>query len=88
VGDTSRVEIARVDPRDETWEVDLPLYRVYFWDAEARSDEYELSGAEDVAEIIRWAESDSDGRSFTVYACVPGDGVGLVRVAGTDPTRS
>ncbi len=88
VGDTSRVEIARVDTRDETWEVDLPLYRVYFWDAEARSDEYELSGAEDVAEIIRWAESDSDGRSFTVYACVPGDGVGLVRVAGTDPTRS
>jgi hypothetical protein len=54
VSDTSRVEIARIDPRDETWEVDLPRYRVYFWDAEARSDEYELSGAEDVAEVIRW----------------------------------
>jgi hypothetical protein len=77
-----------VDPRDETWEVDLPLYRVYFWDAEASSDEYELSGAEDVAEVLRWAESDRDGRSFTMYACIPRDGLGLVRVAGADPTRS
>jgi hypothetical protein len=65
-----------VDPRDETWEVELPRCRVYFWHAEARSDEYELSGAEDVAEVIRWAESDSDRRSFTAYACVHGDGIG------------
>lgn len=55
-------EIARLDPRDETWEMDSPRYRVYFWDATARSYEYELSGADDVATGIRWAESDPLGR--------------------------
>ena len=48
VGDISAVEIARVDTRDQVWELDLPHYRVYFWDADAKTDEYELSGAADV----------------------------------------
>lgn len=70
------------------WRVDVPRYRVYFWDAVANSDEFELSGAEDVAEVIRWAESNSGQRTFTVYVCVHAAGLGLVRLAGTYPTRS
>lgn len=78
----------QIDPRDETWEVYDPAYRVYFWDNNAASDEWELTGC-DVEAALQWARDGSDGRTFTLYATVlaPGE-LGLIRLSGTDPTRS
>ena len=76
-----------VDPRDQTWEVDEPAYRVHFHDGRGASDEYEVRGA-DVDEVLAWAEQARGGRTFVLYACVPTDGLGLVRLQGNDPTTS
>jgi hypothetical protein len=82
------MDIIAVDPRDQTWEVDRPRYRVYFHDANGASDEYEVTGA-DVDEVATWAEEQREGRSYAVlYVCVPADGLGLVRLAGSDPNAS
>ncbi len=54
------------------------------------ADEFELSGANDVADVLRWAKQHSEGRTYTIYAVI--DGVptdrGLVQVFGVDPTQS
>ena len=73
-----------VDPRDQTWEIANPKYRVYFHDTDGASDEYEID-AGDASDAIAWAESQSSGRSFVLYACVLRDGLGLVRLGGVDP---
>ncbi|EYR62014.1 hypothetical protein N866_12755 [Actinotalea ferrariae CF5-4] len=78
------VDIRAVDPRDQTWELDRPNYRVFFHDAHGVSDEYELRDA-DVVEVLAWAQDQAAGRTFVLYACVPGDGLGLVRLQGSDP---
>ena len=82
------MDIRSVDPRDQTWELDQPRYRVYFHDADGASDEYELHGG-DVVDVLTWAQAQAQaqraGRSFVVYVCVPGDGLGLVRLQGSDP---
>jgi hypothetical protein len=80
------VDIRGVDPRDQTWELGRPAYRVYFHDAAGASDDYEVSGA-DVAEVIDWAESHKGDRTYVLYACVRHDGLGLVRLAGSDPNE-
>jgi hypothetical protein len=78
----------QIDPRDETWEVYDPAYRVYFWDTDAACDEWELIGC-DVEAALRWAREAAEGRTFTLHATVqtPGE-LGLIRLTGTDPTRS
>lgn len=77
-----------VDPRDQTWEEWDPAYRVYFWDARAACEEWELTGR-DASEALTWAQDSADGRTFTLYAVVNApSGLGLVRLAGTDPTRT
>ncbi len=81
------VEIKSVDPRDQTWEVDRPSYRVYFHEADGASDEYEVSGT-DVGEALAWAEQRRGRRSYVLYACIPSRGLGLVRLAGTDPNEA
>jgi hypothetical protein len=73
-----------VDPRDETWELVDPRYRVYFR-AGTACDEWEVSGA-DVREVLAWAEANRGDRTYTLYACVPQDRLGLIRLAGADPT--
>lgn len=78
------VDIVGVDPRDQTWELDAPRYRVYFHDATGTSYEHEVSGA-DVGEVLAWAEAERHGRTYVLYACVPHNGLGLARLAGTDP---
>jgi hypothetical protein len=84
------VDIRAVDPRYQTSQVDEPAYRVYFWTSGgAASDEYDCSGA-DVHAVIRWAETNSEGRSYSLWAVVPTgshapSGVCLVRLAGWDP---
>jgi hypothetical protein len=81
-----------IDPRDQTWELWEPTYRVYLWEREPgtgwRSAEFELSDC-DGGEAMHWAKDAANGRVFTVYAVVRDDrGVGLIRVAGDEPTRT
>ncbi len=78
------MNIRDVDPRDQSWEIPRPSYRVYFHDAGGVSDEYEVNDAE-VTEVIHWAELHKGDRTFVLYACVPHDGLGLLRLAGSDP---
>jgi hypothetical protein len=80
------MEIRSVDPRDESWLIPDPRYRVYFFDASGNSNEYEIAGV-DVAEVSSWAEAQRKGRTFVLYACVPRNGLGLVRLAGRDPNE-
>ena len=40
------VHVAPIDPRDQSWEVPQPAYRVYFHNARGASYEYEVSGAD------------------------------------------
>jgi hypothetical protein len=81
-----------VDPRDCRWEVWTPAYRVYFWrligDAFS-SREFQISNA-DITMVLEWANLQSnDNETYTVFAVVDrGNGLGLVRLAGDDPTRS
>ena len=86
--------IARqIDPRDQRWQVDHTKYRVYFWqrlgeadDSGWMSDEWELEGA-DVAQALDWANAQSRGRQFVLYASIAEeDGVGLITLQGVDPT--
>ena len=90
--------VQRVDPRDQQWEIAKPTYRVYFW---ARlepenagsgwaSDEWQLKDA-DISEVLRWAQADAASRRFVAYVEVTHDqpgSLGLVRLAGTDPTNT
>jgi hypothetical protein len=81
------MDVIAVDPRDETWAVDRPRYRVYFHEVNGTSDEYEVTGA-DVDEVIAWAEKQAGQRTYVLYVCVPANGLGLVRLAGADPNAS
>jgi hypothetical protein len=80
------METRGVDPRDETWEIKQPRYRVHFHDSHGASDEYEVEGA-DVAEMLAWAEATRGHRTFVLYVCVPRDGLGLLRLHGSDPNE-
>lgn len=86
-GTLSDMEIRGVDPRDQTWEFPNPTYRVYFHDLNGASDEYEVDGG-DVDEVFAWAEAHRRGRTFVLYACVRHEGLGLLRLAGSDPNES
>ena len=84
------MEARPIDPRDTKWEVDSPLYRVYFWERQKDggywSDEFGLDGVSGVEEVLRWAEEGAQGRTFVVYAALTlGGEPGLVRLAGVDP---
>jgi hypothetical protein len=80
------MDIRTVDPRGQTWEIWQPKYRVHFHDKTGAAEEYEIEGV-DVAEVMAWADAQRDGRTFVLYACVPCDGLGLLRLAGIDPTE-
>jgi hypothetical protein len=47
------METKGVDPRDQTWEIERPTYRVYFHDSDGGSTETEVAGGE-VAEVLAW----------------------------------
>lgn len=85
----------RIDPRDTEIEVTTPTYRVFFWEPETdhgstesgfRSDEYEITDARDVHEVLEWAVANAgDHRTFTAYVVVDKT---LVRLSGRDPTAA
>jgi hypothetical protein len=77
---------AHVDPRDQRWEDDSPAYRVYFWTGDSSCEEWQLTGA-DVDEVLAWADEHADGRTMSIWVVrSDADGVGLIRLAGVDPT--
>jgi hypothetical protein len=78
------VQISTVDPRDQTREIDDPVFRVYFHDNDRTSSEYEVRDV-NVDELLAWARRFAEGRTFVVYVCVPRDGLGLIRLIGEDP---
>ncbi|MDT0187972.1 hypothetical protein Q9S36_48075 [Microbacterium sp. ARD31] len=89
-----------VDPRDTQWEVDRPIYRVYFWHqppAPGRvaqehmwwhCSEFRLIEASDVEEVLHWARRKArSDQTFTMYVEQrDAQRSGLVRLLGTDPT--
>jgi hypothetical protein len=86
------VHVSRVDPRDQHWQADRPVFRVYFWKALGtgayESDEFEVRDA-DVSETLAWAENERSGRTYTLYLRRDEPtGPGLVLLAGTDPTAN
>ena len=47
------------------------IYHVYFWsDRRRRSTEYELTGAFDVHEVLRWVDAQADGREVEVLVVI------------------
>jgi hypothetical protein len=90
-----------VDPRDCSWEVDHPAYRVYFWHRPAappgirpeqmgyHCDEWRLTEAADVREVLAWAESRRrEEQTYVLYTETRDQqGLGLLRLAGVDPTE-
>jgi hypothetical protein len=96
------MNVRHCDPRDMKWRHEPLAYRVYFWrplggtterpadiGIPYESDEFELTDARNVMEVIEWANADSAGRTYTLYA-VSEDGVGgrrgMIHLAGVDPT--
>ena len=88
----SDLQAQPVDPRDASWELWDPRFRVYFWRSLGqgwRSREFELSGGDVVAALAWAAEHAQDLESYTVHCIVESaDGTGLVRLTGDDPTRT
>jgi hypothetical protein len=94
------VIVQGIDPRDTEWEVETPVYRVYFWHQPLapegvpqeqvmfHSDEYRLSGAGDVGEVLDWARTTArPDQTFTLYVEYHiGDSPGLLHLMGVDPT--
>ena len=92
------MNVRPVDPRDTTWEVDEPAYRVHFWRPVPQpigspsgfaSEELEVTGS-DVDGVIAWAEATAgSNRTYALYAlvrCREAE-LRLVRLAGADPLR-
>jgi hypothetical protein len=70
------MNVRRVDPRDIERESNA-VYRVYFWSAgRTVSDEFELTGAVDVHEVLRWIDANADGREVEALVVVDGCDVG------------
>jgi hypothetical protein len=80
------VDVEPVDPRDQSWEVDEPTYRVYFaTPSGAVTDEHEITGA-DVRDVLAWVDANRGSRTCLVYVCVrSSEGLGLVRLEGSNP---
>ena len=86
------VKTAPVDPRDTRWEVDSPIYRVYYWHRPAAApgfdqelmmwhcEEWRLTEAADVHEVLTWANGPhARGRLFELFAEAPhSDGLALL----------
>ena len=90
------VEVEQVDPGDVGWGHDRPAYRVHFWDRRAsaggggtewRSDEWRVADAREVDEVLAWAATHAAGRRVELLVEVTASaGLGVVRLAGIDPT--
>jgi hypothetical protein len=85
------MKATRVDPRDVTWEVDHPTYRVYFWTQDGSAcDEWRVTDAANIHDVLAWAdERVGEQRSYQVFVeASAGSELGLLRLRGTDPTST
>ena len=66
------MDVRGVDPRDIGRE-ERAVYRVSFWSARRTvSEEFELTGAEDVHEVLGWIENNAAGREVEALVVVTG----------------
>jgi hypothetical protein len=80
-----------IDPRDITWEVDYPTYRVTFWRRDgSASDEWRLTDAINVHEVLAWADARVEaGWTYQVFIETAATrGLGTLRVVGPNPSAS
>ena len=78
----------RVDPRDQTLEMNDPRYRVYFWTESSACEEWELTET-DLDEVLIWLSQHADGRTHSLWVALQRDAeVELVRSRGIDPPAS
>lgn len=96
------MNIEGVDPRDTDWEVGWPVYRVYFWHqppapagvtqehAMWHCDEYRLTDAAGVEEVLDWARSNArSDQTFVIYIEQrDAQRSGLLRLFGADPNSA
>jgi hypothetical protein len=76
------MDVGGIDPRDIERE-ERAVYRVYFWSAgRTVSDEFELTGAVDIHEVLRWIGANGDGREVELLVAVRGCDVGRREVLG------
>jgi hypothetical protein len=83
------MDAQRIDPRGIIWEVDDPIYRVYFWrDTDNASEEWRLTEAASFRDVQAWADAQvQTGWTYQVFAEVTTEqGLGTLRLFGTDPT--
>jgi hypothetical protein len=64
------MDVKGVDPRFVESEP-RAVYHVCFWsDGGRRSDEYELTNARDVREVLAWADANAGGREMEIAAVI------------------
>jgi hypothetical protein len=77
------MEARPVDPRDIELEMQA-VYRVYFWSAgRTVCEEFELTGAVDVHEVLGWIDRNAAGREVEALVVVTGCDVGRRDVPGS-----
>lgn len=82
------IHATAIDPRDANWLDNSPAYRVYFFDSVGAADEWRLSCAGSVSEVIAWANDTAGGRLFVMYVeCRTEQGIGIIRLKGRDPNE-
>ena|SRR5680860_1309061 len=89
------------DPFDVEWESRRPVYRVYVWsqpdviptrsnraDIAWHCTSWRFTDVADVHEVLQWATRNSAlHNQITIYVeTIDNERLGLVRIAGTDPT--
>jgi hypothetical protein len=93
------MDVRGVDERTAGWEDSFPTYRVYFFDNPDGSLHswtaytYEVTAAHNVQQVLSWADANSRGRPYCVYAVVFRHGrresadeeIGLLHLCGWDP---
>ena len=96
------MDVVAVDERTGGAEVSFPVYRVYFFDrlygvlSSGDAYTYEITGANNVQQVLAWADASARGRTYAVYAVVSGEWdpqrgrsmVTLLQLAGDDPNNT
>jgi hypothetical protein len=78
------MDVRPVDPRDIEREIEAVVYRVYFWSsARTVCEEFELTGAIDVHEVLGWIEANANGREVEAMVVVDRCDVGRGAVLGS-----
>jgi len=83
------MEVAHADRRVIATTVEEPAYWVVFWNATGATEEYRVTRASSVHEVLSWAELKSQGRTFGLYVEAGGTAEDrhLTRLSGRDPNE-